>query len=439
MSMSQTTAALDELSIVIPVFNALQETLDCVTSLLASDVGSCPIILMDDASDWGVQQQLNETFKDNKNVKIISHFRNRGYTRNISMGVELTSTDYVCILNSDTLLPKIWATPMVEKLQQNRQLAGIGPLTNAGSYQSIPLVVELDRSGFSENGGLGFDPKERETVARLVALLGQNRTVDVPILNGFCTIFRRSILDEIGGFDVASYPEGYGEENDLCIRMKAEGYRLCVDLSCFVHHQKSKSFGSVRKKKLSAKGSAMLATKFGSDLVPGFSRQLQSNVPLATMRAQMKLALDGAQSGLAAPKILKSKSKGIDVGPAATKNVGCVTLSGGTSYRITAQNIIESMTPEMNGDAIRVQTVNDGLNVTLPDGVDLTLFATAPIASALLALSLISIEQVVYVGEWLPADQGAAANGENDVYWPVSWQMPDVEKGMAFPRICLRG
>jgi GT2 family glycosyltransferase len=416
--MSSVTARTD-LSIVVPVFNALEETLDCIASLLKSDAQDCDIYLMDDGSDWSVHDTLRETFRESPNVKLISHFRNRGYTRNISMGVEQTSTPFVCILNSDTLLPAVWAGPMLEKMTSDGQLAGIGPLSNAASYQSIPDVIDAEQGGFSENGGLGFEPSDRKVVADLVGCLGQGKCVDVPILNGFCTIFRRSAIEAIGGFDVDGYPQGYGEENDLCVRLKAEGYRLAVFLGVFIHHQKSKSFGSDRKKKLSAEGARTLAQKFGASLVPGLEVQLKASTSLEMMRRLVGIALSSGQGLVRAPQTLTVESEGVTVGPRAQKR--CITLTGGARYAISTDAITSQ---GAYGDAsLGVSASPDGVNVSLPEGTTLALFSTSPIASTLYALSLGSIDQTVYVDDWKIGGQIRDVDGETFVDWPEDWDM----------------
>lgn len=439
MSTPAASPNLADLSIVIPVYGALEETLDCVTSLLQSDAGGCPIFLMDDGSDWHVQDTLRSRFADAPNVTLISHFRNRGYTRNIAMGVDQTSTDYVCILNSDTLLPAVWAGPLVAKLESDAYLAGVGPLSNAASFQSVPDLVDPETGKFSENDGLGFDPAERETVAALLRELGKGVCVDVPILNGFCTVFRRSALDAIGGFDTQGYPEGYGEENDLCIRLKAEGYRLCVLLDCFVHHQKSKSFGSARKETLSARGARTLAKKFGPELVPSLSKQMGASLPLNNIRALVKAALDTGTT----PQV-----EGIapDAGavslPAAGGTQTCLALQGGGTYCISATGL--SATPNA-GDlpGITVSATPDALHVSLPESSALTLVGGAPVHSALRALSQASLLQTLYVTGWeIPAGPPAAETDEDSdtapvVPWPEAWAMPEDTDKLSFSRLWL--
>lgn len=427
--------ALSDLSIVIPVYNAIEETLDCVLSLLASDAGQCLIWLMDDASDWGVQEQLETTFKDYPNVNIISHFRNRGYTRNISEGIEQTFTNYVCVLNSDTLLPPIWATPIVEKMRNSSQLGGIGPLSNAASYQSVPFIFDLVEDEFSVNDGLGFDKDERADISNAIAHLGQNKFLDVPILNGFCTVFRRSALNAVGGLDFIGYPDGYGEENDLCVRLKAEGYRLCVSLGTFVHHQKSKSFGLERKKVLSKKGALTLAKKFGPELVPSLAAKYEQLKGLKAMRTMVQTYLETTTGHMSAKQTLTSDMNKLSL-DLDTHDTYFVKLCGGGSYTITPEMII----PTGVGDIKKthLSTVDNGIEITLPHGSDISILSTAPIATTLIALSLLSSEQMIYIGRWCPTDQSESMGCQQDkVGWPVNWRMPEAIDVLDFQRLWL--
>jgi GT2 family glycosyltransferase len=68
---------------------------------------------------------------------------------------------------------------------------------------------------------------------------------DLPTGVGFCLYIRRALIDAIGMFDPV-FGLGYGEENDLCMRAAAAGYRnvLCED--AFVLHLGGSSFGDNR-------------------------------------------------------------------------------------------------------------------------------------------------------------------------------------------------
>ena len=81
----------------------------------------------------------------------------------------------------------------------------------------------------------GWSPSSRERVYP-----------EGPTGNGFCMLFKRAVLDEIGAFDAEGFPRGYGEENDFCMRARAAGWTHLVDDSTYVLHERSASFGEER-------------------------------------------------------------------------------------------------------------------------------------------------------------------------------------------------
>lgn len=280
------------LTIIIPVFTAVRQACACVRSILESDAAKCKIILLDDGTPGGVAE-LESLAGQHENVHVISHLRNRGYTRNIQIGVELVATDFVCILNSDTLVPSAWGEPLIHSMEMNPYLAGVGPLSNAASYQSIPNVKS--NGAFSVNQHFGRSTESRENISLLTHAMFDGELIDVPIINGFCSIFRKSAIDKIGGFDINSFPTGYGEENDLCIRLVSSGYRLAVMPSVFIYHEKSQSFGSKRKIELSKIGSNKLIDIYGKRHVPDLAKALENSIPLKSVRKMGSIIFDYLQ------------------------------------------------------------------------------------------------------------------------------------------------
>src|SRR3546814_12117303 len=71
--------------------------------------------------------------------------------------------------------------------------------------------------------------------------------VEVPTGNGFCLYIKRDLIDAIGLFDEASFPEGYGEENDFCMRALAPGRYNMVDPTTWAPPVPSTAFREARK------------------------------------------------------------------------------------------------------------------------------------------------------------------------------------------------
>jgi GT2 family glycosyltransferase len=363
-------------TIVVPVFNALDETVACLSSLLQSDARECRIIVNDDGSPLHVAQRLRDVFAANPNVEIHSNFRNRGYTANIQYGVDAATTQFVAIVNSDTVFPASWLGKLVAQLQANPVAAAVGPLSNAASYQSIP---ELKNSlgEFSSNPGFGEGPEQLWDINCFLETLFRGRMVDAPILNGFCTLFRREAVLRAGGFNPAAFPTGYGEENDLCMRLLAMGLRLGVALDTFVYHGKSKSFGTDKKKEYSRLGREALERLYGVGFVPDFAAVLDRNAVLSGIRYVVTSSFRDA-----GPLHLLSLEPG-DVMPAGPggASIPVITLTGPAAATVWPDRVETRAAGDAPGMVLEIGSAS--LDVSVPEGSALNFCGNCPIESLL--------------------------------------------------------
>ena len=269
-------------TIVVPTFNAALDVSECLRSLFGSDAQECSIIVIDDGSS-GELRSVIQPFVGRKNVRFIENFRNRGYTMNLDIALENVNTDYVAICNSDLLFPRFWLGGLVEALERNSFLGAVGPISNAASFQSVPVLY--DQYGrFAQNEGFCAEEGPREIWSQLLSRLLRTVVLNVPILNGFCTLFRTDAIRKAGGFDFESFPQGYGEENDLSVRIRALGYQLGVIPEVFVYHKKSRSFGAERKEVLSKEGAAKLAKLYTAEHVRELDETLRNDKRLNALR-----------------------------------------------------------------------------------------------------------------------------------------------------------
>jgi GT2 family glycosyltransferase len=63
---------------------------------------------------------------------------------------------------------------------------------------------------------------------------------DLPWINGFAFFIRRSLWEQLGGFD-PNLPD-YGNEVELCRRVLAMGYRTVWVRNSYVHHFSGESY-----------------------------------------------------------------------------------------------------------------------------------------------------------------------------------------------------
>ena len=275
--------------IVICVKDAEKYVRRCLRSLAHAVTNPGDWILVDDASGGSCQSALREfqVTQEDRTVKICRHKKNRGYTRSAKEGVDAASAPHVLLLNSDTEL-----TPgCIPRLLRAMTLAGdrcaaVGPLSNAASWQSVPRLSQ--GKNWSTNP-LPFGWAAAD-MAELVQQSGEPRHPDVPLLNGFCMLLNREIWTQLGGFDAESFPLGYGEEDDYCLRATERGYRLCIADDAFVYHAKTKSFLPGDRTRLVRKGSKQLRRLHGRRLEESV-QAMKANSQLNGRRHEIQSAI----------------------------------------------------------------------------------------------------------------------------------------------------
>lgn len=244
--------------IVIPVFNAAIDVNELIASIIRNTDSPYEIILSDDCSDAFASKRIDTLALSDPRIKIIRHVQNIGYTRNINIALQSAVADYVVLLNSDTLVPPRWLERMTAVLLSHNEVGAVGPLSNAASWQSAPLTKSASGGWAVNMLPPNVDVDEMDSYVEEFSTLTYP---DFPLLNGFCTLFRKSALDQVGYFDDENFPQGYGEENDLCLRLRKSGWKLKVADDTYVYHKKSKSFGSDRRAILSKKANVIIRSK----------------------------------------------------------------------------------------------------------------------------------------------------------------------------------
>ena len=201
-----------------------------------------------------------------------------GYTRAANTGLRVSTADYVCLLNSDTEVYGDWLERMLRAFSASPATGLVGPWSNAATWQSLPR--DRDWRGRWLINELHGQPHEIDQRMRAV---GQKLHPQVGVLNGFCLMLSRAVLDEVGVFDEALFPDGYGEEDDYCLRAAAAGFVARVAGDVFVYHRKSASYGA-RRAALSRAGHQALIERHGAGTLRRLIRDMRRNAELKAAR-----------------------------------------------------------------------------------------------------------------------------------------------------------
>jgi O-antigen biosynthesis protein len=263
------------------VHNSFLEVRDCLRSLLRGCGSNTKIIVVDDASDERTAQHLRAFAARNDRVELVRHEITQGYTRSANQVLMRADSDWIVLLNSDTIVPPRALDKLIEAGEQYPRLAIVGPLSNAAGWQSVPELTGADGK-FIVNGIP--DSLTVDDMDRICELASRGAVSFVPLVNGFCYAVRRSMLKEVGFFDDEMFPVGYGEEDDLCIRAANYGYVCGIATDAYVFHSKSASFTSARRDVLVTSGKRALRRKHGADRIAAAVATMRHHPRLKAMR-----------------------------------------------------------------------------------------------------------------------------------------------------------
>ncbi len=229
-------ARIRQVDVVIPVYRGRVETLACLGSVLGTIPRGTRVIVVEDASpDPGLVSAL-ERLARRRRIVLLRLPENRGFPGAANAGIAAASGRDVVLLNSDTLVPPGWLERLRAAAYAAPDIATATPLTNDGTIVGYPRPGRP--AAMPDAAGLAV----LDTLAQRAA----GGVVDVPVGVGFCLYLRRDCLDQVGLLREDLFAQGYGEENDLCLRARHAGWRNVAATNLVVGHVGATSFGPAR-------------------------------------------------------------------------------------------------------------------------------------------------------------------------------------------------
>uniref|UniRef100_A0A6M3MBC3 Putative glycosyltransferase n=1 Tax=viral metagenome TaxID=1070528 RepID=A0A6M3MBC3_9ZZZZ len=219
-------------AVVVTVHNARRAVRFCLESLAACTFGGQlkpEVIIVDDQSRPDVQDQIDRIAGPH-GWTVVRNKERLHYTRSAQAGIEVAlrhGADWVCLLNSDTVVSDGWLWRMVRVGLEDDRIGLVGPLSNDAVSASVRIK--------------GADPS---SVARRLAYASRKRRPDIPTPTGFCLLIRRECWEKHGPFDHEYYGDAYGEECELWARMVKDGGRAVLADDAYVWHQGHASYGA---------------------------------------------------------------------------------------------------------------------------------------------------------------------------------------------------
>lgn len=231
------------LSIIIVAYKSRDEIEACLYSIPSRLNGrGVEIIVVDNSAGDGARDIVRERFPG---VIYVDPGSNLGFGRANNLGASRVRGECLLYLNPDTVCNAQALEHCVERIRLERDIGLISPRLELadGSMdlacrRSIPTMWD----GFCRASGLAAAFPDRKLFAGYnLTYLPKEGTYDVAAINGAFMMGRREVLKKIGGFDESFFM--YGDDLDLCIRVRKAGYRIVYDGRHSIVHLKGLSVG----------------------------------------------------------------------------------------------------------------------------------------------------------------------------------------------------
>jgi GT2 family glycosyltransferase len=196
--------------IVIPVFNQLFYTKECLSHIEKHTHVPFELIIIDNGSTDGTSEFLR-----NLSVHLISNRENKGVYVAWNQGIQVSKSDQIVIMNNDILVTPHWASSLLEFSQKYPRHV-IGPAMREGAL-NYPLIEYSERLTRACFRGLRMNE----------------------LCNFSLVVMQRSFFKEVGLFDEQFFVTR--GDDDMLIRLREKGIRPVVTGSAFVHHYSEKT------------------------------------------------------------------------------------------------------------------------------------------------------------------------------------------------------
>ena len=213
-------------TIIIPNINGKGWLKDSIESIYAQTEQDFDLIVVDNGStDESLEQA--RSYCTRPNFTLIENGRNTGFSYAVNQGIARAQSKYVVLFNNDAFAEPQWLAELLRTADADPKIFAV---------QSL-MIRHFERELADDAGDyvtwMGFACKTGDG-RRASRYTKQKRIFSAC---GGAALYRKSILDEIGGFDERFAP-AYCEDSDLAFEVRKAGYRVVYQpLSKVIHFE----------------------------------------------------------------------------------------------------------------------------------------------------------------------------------------------------------
>jgi GT2 family glycosyltransferase len=223
-------------SVVVVNYNGLAHLEECLGSLASQTYSPLEVIVVDNGSSDGSVESVRRRYPQ---VRWLLLGRNTGFAAGNNRGFQIAAGSYVALLNNDAVAAHDWIETLVAAAER---LSEFGMFASRILLRGAPGLV--DKAGHlmywdGQNKGRGSgEPDGAEF----------DQPAEIFFPDGCAALYRRALLDDIGGFDEMFF--AYGDDADLGIRARLRGWKAFYVPQSKVWHHHSGTAGVYSPQKI---------------------------------------------------------------------------------------------------------------------------------------------------------------------------------------------
>jgi len=220
-------------AIVILNWNGKDNTLECLNSLEDIDYPNFRVIVVDNGSTDGFQDEVSQAFPQHY---LICNDDNLGFPGGNNVGIKCAlkqQFDYVLLLNHDTLVESDFLKKLVNVATSDQNIGICGPRI---VYHSNPELFWSTGGYLAKKSGCPYHLEKPPP-----QVCTDKAFSEVDWVSGCALLIKASVIERIGLLD-DDYFVGT-EDVDWCVRTQRAGYTIAyVDNACIAHKKRIVSF-----------------------------------------------------------------------------------------------------------------------------------------------------------------------------------------------------
>jgi GT2 family glycosyltransferase len=230
------------LSTIVVNWNGGETLLESLARLQrALDGAAHEVVLVDNASADGSAREAARRFPQ---WRTLFNDRNVGFGAANNQAFAHAQGRYVLILNPDVHLDRSALHTLVDFMESRPQVGACGPKVLESDGRTIsPWCARRDPGPLDVFFEYVFlyrlFPRHRIFARYVMGAWDHADSRSVDALSGACLLVRREVVEQVGGFDERFFM--YGEDLDLCRRIRRSGWEVCFVADAVVRHEGARS------------------------------------------------------------------------------------------------------------------------------------------------------------------------------------------------------